>query len=138
MRVNLPQPPRFDDMGAIRRGLGTHLARIQQEIEQAFTRVPSKQELAQGRPTDRVTLTGAATLEPGVSFVEANTTSSNFTVTLPLLRDSYQMVTIVNTGTGILTVSGNDVNIVGSATLISGTQYDGMRIWPGTSEYLLG
>ena len=39
MKVTLPQPPRFDDMGAIRRGLGTHFTRIQQEIEQAFTKV---------------------------------------------------------------------------------------------------
>ena len=39
MRVNLPQPPRFDDMGSVRRSLSTHLARIQQEIEQSSTHV---------------------------------------------------------------------------------------------------
>lgn len=138
MRINLPSPPRFDDIGTIRRSLGTHLHRIQLEIEQAFNNVPSKQQVGQGSPKDAAVITASVTLQAGISFVEANTTSAAITVTLPLLTDSYQMVTIVNSGTGTLTVDGNDVNIIGGATLISTSQYDAMRIWPGSTEYLLG
>jgi len=84
-------------------------------------------------------VTSDITLTPDISFVEVDTTSGAVTVTLAPLVDCYQVVTIVNTGTGVVTIDANgSETIVGSLTLVLSTQYDGPRLWPGSSEWLLG
>ena len=134
--MRLPTPPRFEKI----KGLQQHFLWIQQELEQADAKNLKLTQAPQGGDikTGRVALTAAATLSPAISFVEANTTSAAITVTLPSFTEAYRMVTIVNTGTGELTIDGNSTNIAGYPTRVVSHQYDAVRLWPGTTEWLIG
>ena len=138
MSLTLPRPPRFDDLGAVRRQLTQHLARIQLELEQNDRKNLKAADVATRTSRSFVTYTADTTVGQGQDVILVDASSAAVTITLPPAADAFKELCIkkIDATGNTVTLDGNaSETIDDSTTLVLSSQYDAVRISSDGSEW---